>query len=142
MAETGSATDDRSLIETFRWLLFEQFDNTTADTLRQGFVFIGLATSFLAFVGATSAILESPQLYWVTLGLLVLGVATLVFSWMLIQDQLDLFGSSDPESAVVDGSEESDNGSDDGDAGTSTVGETTTAESGSHDQDEEPEMDV
>jgi hypothetical protein len=100
MTEMESDTDDRSLMGTLRWLLFNQFEDTTEDTLRQGFVFIGLATSFLALVGATSAFVASPQLYWVTLALGVLGVATLVFTWMILQNQLDGLFVSGPESDI------------------------------------------
>jgi hypothetical protein len=100
MAEAEAEIDDESLLGTFRWLLFEQFDDSTEDTLRQGFVFIGLATSFLAIVGATSAFVADTGLYWVTLALGVLGIATLVFTWMIIQNQLEGLFVSGPEPGI------------------------------------------
>jgi hypothetical protein len=100
MAETDSVRDEDTLFATFRWLLFEQFDDSTEDTLRQGFVFIGLATSFLAIVGATSAFIADARLYWVTLALGVLGITTLVFTWMIIQNQLEGLFVSGPEPGI------------------------------------------
>ncbi|WP_335999153.1 hypothetical protein [Halorientalis halophila] len=75
--------EDLSLLGSCRWLLFDQFDDTRADRLRNAFVLVGLATSFLAFVAATTAILQSTSLWWVALILGVLGTGTLTFVWLL-----------------------------------------------------------
>jgi hypothetical protein len=83
MSEERTPPDDLSVLGSCRWLLFDQFDESRADRLRSAFVFIGLAASFLAFVAATSALLQSAALWWVALVLGLLGAGTLAFVWLL-----------------------------------------------------------
>lgn len=83
MSEVQTELEDRSLLEGCQWLLFEQYEDTQADQLRSAFVFIGLGTSFLSFVSAVSALMVSVQLWPSVLLLTGLGIATLVFAWLL-----------------------------------------------------------
>ncbi|MFB6082994.1 MAG: hypothetical protein ABEJ94_01970 [Halorientalis sp.] len=83
MNEERAPPEGRSILGRCRWLLFDQFDDSRADRLRSAFVFVGLATSFLAFVAATSALLRSAGLWWVGLLLGLLGAGTLAFVWLL-----------------------------------------------------------
>ena len=83
MPDEKTPAEDLSLLGSCRWLLFDQFDESRADRLRSAFVFIGLATSFLAFVAATSALLRSLGLWWAALILGLLGAGTLTFVWLL-----------------------------------------------------------
>jgi hypothetical protein len=83
MAQETTPPEDTSLLGRCRWLLFDQFDDSRADRLRNAFVLIGLATSFLAFVAATSALVNSVGLWWVALLLGLLGTGTLTFVWLL-----------------------------------------------------------
>ncbi|WP_299269357.1 hypothetical protein [Halorientalis sp.] len=83
MAEERTPPEDMSVLGNCRWLLFDQFDDSRADRLRSAFILIGLATSFLTFVAATSALLRSGELWWVALILGVLGAGTIAFVWLL-----------------------------------------------------------
>ena len=83
MKEERTPPEDLSVLGSCRWLLFEQFEDSRADRLRNAFVLIGLATGFLAFVAATSALLQSTGLWWVALLLGLLGAGTLAFVWLL-----------------------------------------------------------
>ncbi|SDE74456.1 amastin family protein [Halorientalis regularis] len=83
MTEEKTPPENLSTLGSCRWLLFDQFDESRADRLRSAFVFVGLATSFLAFVAATSALLQSLGLWWIALILGLLGAGTLAFVWLL-----------------------------------------------------------
>ena len=83
MTEERVPPENPSVLGQCRWLLFEQFDESRADRLRSAIVFVGLATSFLAFVAATTALLRSVDLWWVAVLLGLLGAGTLAFVWLL-----------------------------------------------------------
>jgi hypothetical protein len=101
MSSTNSEVADRSLLEQCHWLLVGQYDATPADRLRNAFVLIGFATSFLSFVGATTAVLRAPNQWWLPVGLAVLGLGALLFAWQLAMGSFaGLFGSTTPEDAT------------------------------------------
>jgi putative Mn2+ efflux pump MntP len=83
MADSQPDGDDRSVTDQLRWVLYEQYDDTTVDQLRNALVLIGIATSFLAFVAATTAIVSSVDFLWTAVALGVLGFLTLAFTWMM-----------------------------------------------------------
>lgn len=89
MADSETNDDDRSLLGELRWVLVDQYDDTSAGRLRNALVLISLAASFLAFVGATSALLTAAAQLWVVASLGLIGFLTLAFTWLLALGELD-----------------------------------------------------
>jgi len=86
---TDTDDEDRSLVDELHWVLIDQYDESSAGRIRNALVLISLATSFLSFVGATSALLASPSLLWVGASLGLLGFLTLAFTWLLALGEFD-----------------------------------------------------
>lgn len=78
-----------SSIERTWWELSNQVGTTLSHGRKSVLFAISVATSFLTFVAATVAVLNSVQLWWVAASLTAIGVFILVFIWELTNGELE-----------------------------------------------------
>jgi len=97
MASRTVTEADGSVVQECYRLCVGQFGESREDQQRNAAVWMSIATAFLSFVAATSALLVSLQFWAVSLLLAVAGVGVLTFGWSVAVGRFDrLFEGAPP----------------------------------------------